>query len=88
MEHHVEVGGRLVARLYDLAGDKVTIDLSPARQAHRNSHCGYAMPAGLDALDQKYGRGSFKVRVSVDVARETVLRYARMPDAKAAKVLA
>ena len=88
MEHHVNFGGRLVARVYDLAGDKVTIDLSPARQAHRNSQCEYEMPTGLDALDRKYGRGSFKPSCTVKQARETVLAYCRMPTAKAKKVLA
>ena len=86
MENHVYYGGRLVARLYARADKRVTIDLSPARQAHCDSACSYSMPQGLEALDRKYGQGSFRVNVSVDVARDTVLRYARMGDKAAAAV--
>lgn len=86
MERHVQFGGRLVARLYERSDGRVTIDLSPARQADRDSLCGYEMPAGLAALDRKYGQGSFKVRCDADTARETVLKYARMSEDRAERV--
>ncbi len=86
METHVDFGGRLIARLYERDDGRTTVDLSPARQAAGNSHTGYDMPAGLKALDEKYGRGSFKVGTDVPTARETVLAYARMSEEQAARV--
>ena len=86
MESHVYFGGRVVARLYDRADGRTTVDLSPSRMPHRDEACSYSMPAGLLALDRKYGQGSFRVNVSVALARETVLRYASMEDKTAAAV--
>ena len=86
MENQVYFGGRVVARLYERADGRTTVDLSPARQAHCDEACGYEMPAGLEALDAKYGGGSFKTQCDVNVARDTVLHYARMEDTTAAAV--
>ena len=86
MENHVYYGGRLIARLYERADGRVTVDLSPARMPHTDEACDYSMPQGLAALDAKYGGGSFKTQCDVDVARETVLHYARMEDKTAAAV--